>query len=163
LPCAWLLRDYLGLNVILPVLPMHGPSACGLPKGAVFPGDDVLGDVHATAQAAEYPTVVVLDLDARARVAGRAAAGRWPKCRIRAVRQAAGVAGNDVITAVVAGVLRCWLLDRGELPKRSLVAICPITVRGREGDMNDDRHGSMFGLGLCPLGTNLNDPAERWI
>ncbi|HWS91003.1 MAG TPA: hypothetical protein VN306_00435 [Mycobacterium sp.] len=48
---AWQLHDDLGLNVVIPVLPMHGPRARGLPKGAVFPGEDVLDDVHATAQA----------------------------------------------------------------------------------------------------------------
>lgn len=48
---AWKLHDELGLNVVMPVLPMHGPRARGLPKGAVFPGEDVLDDVHATAQA----------------------------------------------------------------------------------------------------------------
>jgi hypothetical protein len=48
---AWKLHEDLGLNVVLPVLPMHGSRARGLPKGAVFPGEDVLDDVHATAQA----------------------------------------------------------------------------------------------------------------
>ncbi|ORA10136.1 alpha/beta hydrolase family protein [Mycobacterium asiaticum] len=48
---AWKLHEELGLNVVLPVLPMHGPRARDLPKGAVFPGEDILDDVHATAQA----------------------------------------------------------------------------------------------------------------
>ncbi len=48
---AWHLHEDLGLNVVLPVLPMHGPRAKGLPKGAVFPGEDVMDDVHGTAQA----------------------------------------------------------------------------------------------------------------
>ena len=48
---AWKLHDELGLNVVMPVLPMHGPRARGLPKGAIFPGEDVFDDVHATAQA----------------------------------------------------------------------------------------------------------------
>jgi hypothetical protein len=47
---AWDLHERLGLNVVLPVLPMHGPRRRGLPKGAVFPGENVLDDVHATAQ-----------------------------------------------------------------------------------------------------------------
>lgn len=47
---AWHLHEDLGLNVILPVLPMHGPRARGLPKGAVFPGENVMDDVHGTAQ-----------------------------------------------------------------------------------------------------------------
>ncbi len=46
---AWYLHEQLGLNVVLPVLPMHGPRSRRLPKGAVFPGEDVLDDVHATA------------------------------------------------------------------------------------------------------------------
>ena len=48
---AWQLHDEFGLNVVMPVLPMHGPRARGLPRGAVFPGEDILDDVHATAQA----------------------------------------------------------------------------------------------------------------
>ncbi|BCI89305.1 hypothetical protein NIIDMKKI_45110 [Mycobacterium kansasii] len=47
---SWKLHDELGLNIVMPVLPMHGPRARGLPKGAVFPGEDVLDNVHATAQ-----------------------------------------------------------------------------------------------------------------
>lgn len=47
---AWKLHEELGLNVVLPLLPMHGRRARGLPKGAVFPGEDVLDNVHATAQ-----------------------------------------------------------------------------------------------------------------
>ena len=48
---AWHLHSDLGLNVVLPVLPMHGPRARNLPKGAAFPGEDVLNDVHGAAQA----------------------------------------------------------------------------------------------------------------
>jgi len=67
------------------------------------------------------------------------------------------------VTAVVAGVLRSWLIAREELPKKSLVAICPITVRarGREPGADEAEHGNMFGAELCPLGTDLVDPAER--
>jgi hypothetical protein len=48
---AWHLHNDLGLNVVLPVLPMHGPRGRRLPTGAVFPGEDVMDNVHATAQA----------------------------------------------------------------------------------------------------------------
>ena len=88
-------------------------------------------------------------------------AGSWPKNRIQAVQRAAGVTANDVVTAIVAGVVRRWLRDRGELPKQSLVAVCPITVRDRERDPSSDQHGNMFGLWLCPLGTNVDDPVAR--
>lgn len=48
---AWYLHEELGLNVVLPVMPMHGPRGRQLPKGAVFPGEDMLDDIHATGQA----------------------------------------------------------------------------------------------------------------
>ncbi|MGO9350931.1 MAG: wax ester/triacylglycerol synthase family O-acyltransferase [Mycobacterium sp.] len=91
------------------------------------------------------------------------AGASWAKSRIRAVQDAARVTGNDVVTAVVAGVLRSWLIAHEELPKKSLVAICPITVRarGREHGADEGEHGNMFGAELCPLGTDLADPSER--
>jgi hypothetical protein len=48
---AWHLHEDLGLNVVLPVLPLHGPRKKGVPKTAVLPGEDVQDDVHAAAQA----------------------------------------------------------------------------------------------------------------
>ena len=48
---AWHLHQRLGLNVVLPVLPMHGPRARGLPKGTAFPSEDVVDNVHGVAQA----------------------------------------------------------------------------------------------------------------
>lgn len=44
------LHEEYGLNVVLPVLPLHGPRSRGLPKGAVFPSEDVLDTLHAGAQ-----------------------------------------------------------------------------------------------------------------
>ena len=48
---AWHLHRDLGLNVVLPVLPMHGPRGRGLPKSVAYPSEDVLDGVHGTAQA----------------------------------------------------------------------------------------------------------------
>lgn len=45
------LHQDFGLNVAMPVHPMHGPRARGLPKGKAFPGEDVMDDVHFAAQA----------------------------------------------------------------------------------------------------------------
>lgn len=93
----------------------------------------------------------------------RAVAGiSLERSRISAVRAAAGVTTNDVVTAAISGAVRVWLTERGALPDHSLVAICPVTVRGRDDDVSGD-HGNRFGLGLCPLGTDLADPAERLI
>ena len=88
------------------------------------------------------------------------AAASLSKDRIRAVQDKVSVTGNDVVVAVIAGVLRGWLLDHGELPEQSLAAACPITVRGHELGAEGGQ-GNMFGVWLCPLGTDLEDPAER--
>lgn len=88
------------------------------------------------------------------------AATSLDRSRIRAVQQAAGVTGNDVVTAVISGVVRAWLAEQDELPQQSLVAICPVTVRSHEQAAADE-HGNQFGLGLCPLGTNIADPLQR--
>lgn len=86
----------------------------------------------------------------------------WAKSRIRAVQLAAGVSGNDVVNAVLASVLRRWLSDRQELPTQSLVAICPITVRDRTHTYTPNMlYSNRFGLWLCPLGTNVDDPVAR--
>lgn len=94
---------------------------------------------------------------------GRAVcAGSWAKSRIRAVQQAAGVTGNDVVNAVLGAVLRRWLSDRRELPKQSLAAICPITVRDRtESAAVNENYGNRFGFWICPLGTDVDDPVAR--
>ncbi len=47
---AWHLYRDLGLNVVLPVLPQHGPRGRGLPAGGAFPSGDLLNDVHMVAQ-----------------------------------------------------------------------------------------------------------------
>lgn len=93
----------------------------------------------------------------------RAAAGTsLDRERIRAVQDAAGVTGNDVVTALIAAALRAWLLERDQLPERSMVAMCPVSVRDRDGQAEgEDYGGNKFGLGLCPLGTDIADPAER--
>lgn len=88
------------------------------------------------------------------------AAGSWPRDRIRAIQDKAGVTGNDVVVAVVSGVLRTWLLDHDELPGTTLVGICPITARAKDADSDSER-GNVFGAWLCPLGTHLADPAAR--
>lgn len=95
-----------------------------------------------------------------------AAGGSWPLARFRAVTEAAraGIAEtvtmNDVLTTVVAGALRNWLLAHGELPGSSLIGFCPISVRRDDGSAGGDT-GNMFGLEQCPLGTDLSDPVQR--
>jgi len=49
-PIAWL-HEELGLNLVMPVLPLHGPRKIGWQSGDGFFGGDVLDTLHAEAQA----------------------------------------------------------------------------------------------------------------
>lgn len=91
----------------------------------------------------------------------RAATGTaLDRTRIRAIRDTAKVTGNDVVTAVIAGALRAWMAERDELPDRTMVAMCPVSVRSHD-DEGSAAGGNHFGLGLCPLGTDLDDASDR--
>lgn len=76
---------------------------------------------------------------------------------IKKVKDRYGVKVNDVVMALVSGVLRKFLLDRGELPDSSLVAMVPVSVHDRS-----DRPGRNQVSGLfSSLHTEIADPAER--
>ena len=52
---------------------------------------------------------------------------------VKKVKNHFGVRVNDVAMALVSGVVRQFLLDRGELPRSSLVALVPVSVHGPSG------------------------------
>ena len=64
---------------------------------------------------------------------------------------------NDVVMALVSGVLRQFLLDRGELPDSSLVAMVPVSVHGKSDRPGRNQVSGMF----ASLETDIADPAER--
>jgi WS/DGAT/MGAT family acyltransferase len=65
---------------------------------------------------------------------------------------------NDVILSVVGGALRSYLLDKGELPKETLTAMAPISVR-QEGEKA--ALGNLVSAMVVGLGTQIADPLER--
>jgi len=65
---------------------------------------------------------------------------------------------NDVILTVVGGALRSYLLDKGELPKETLTAMAPISVR-QEGEKA--ALGNLVSAMVVGLGTQIADPLER--
>jgi len=65
---------------------------------------------------------------------------------------------NDVILAIVGGGLRTYLEAKDELPKESLTAMAPISVRG-EGEKA--ALGNLVSAMVIPLGTHIADPMER--
>lgn len=79
--------------------------------------------------------------------------------RIKAIRKAVpGTTINDVVLAVCAGGLRHYLLDKGQLPEKQLVAMAPISVR-KETEGEDS--GNQVSAMLVGLETNISDPLKR--
>ncbi|BBY09160.1 WS/DGAT/MGAT family O-acyltransferase [Mycobacterium noviomagense] len=76
---------------------------------------------------------------------------------IKTVKNHFNVKVNDVVMALVSGVLREFLLDRGELPDSSLVAMVPISVHGKSDRPGRNQVSGMFSR----LETQIADPAER--
>lgn len=78
---------------------------------------------------------------------------------IRAIKDAVpGATVNDVILAIVGGGLRGYLEAKGELPKDTLTAMAPISVRG---DGEKAALGNLVSAMVVGLGTQIADPLER--
>jgi WS/DGAT/MGAT family acyltransferase len=76
---------------------------------------------------------------------------------IKKVKNHFGVKVNDVVMALVSGVLRKFLADRGELPENSLVAMVPVSVHDKSDRPGRNQVSGMF----ARLETHIDDPAER--
>jgi diacylglycerol O-acyltransferase / wax synthase len=65
---------------------------------------------------------------------------------------------NDLLLTVIGGALRRYLEHHSELPEESLLAFCPINVRGA----GDPKEGGNFVSGMrVVLGTDIANPIER--
>ncbi|WP_249171980.1 wax ester/triacylglycerol synthase family O-acyltransferase [Erythrobacter sp. JK5] len=65
---------------------------------------------------------------------------------------------NDVAIAVIGGALNKYLTAKGDLPKSTMTAMAPISVRAKDekGDM-----GNQVAAMIAPLGTHIADPKDR--
>jgi diacylglycerol O-acyltransferase len=73
------------------------------------------------------------------------------------VRKAASATLNDVFLAVCGGALRRYLLRRGELPERGLVAGVPVATGPSEVHYSGNHLDNL----ALPVGTDIADPVER--
>lgn len=76
---------------------------------------------------------------------------------IKKVKDHFGVKVNDVVMALVAGVLRKFLIDRGQLPASPLIGMVPVSVHDRSDRPGRNQVSGMFSR----LETHIADPAER--
>ncbi|WP_296681254.1 wax ester/triacylglycerol synthase family O-acyltransferase [Novosphingobium sp.] len=78
---------------------------------------------------------------------------------IKAIRSAVpGAKVNDAFLAIIGGALRKYLTLHDDLPDKTLTAMAPISVRGKDekGDM-----GNQVAAMIAPLGSHIEDPLER--
>lgn len=76
---------------------------------------------------------------------------------VKAVKNRFGVTVNDVVMALVSGVLRQYLVERNALPDSSLVASVPVSVHGKTSRSGRNQVSAMF----SSLHTEIADPAQR--
>ena len=78
---------------------------------------------------------------------------------IRAIKAAVPDATvNDVILSIVGGGLRTYLQGKSELPRETLTAMAPISVRGAD---EKAAMGNLVSAMVVGLGTQIEDPLER--
>lgn len=69
-----------------------------------------------------------------------------------------GATLNDVILTICAGALRRYLLEKGELPEKSLVAMVPVSTRTEE---EKNSMGNQVSAMYIQLGTEIENPIRR--
>lgn len=83
----------------------------------------------------------------------------FPLKAIRAIKDAVpGATVNDVVLSIVGGGLRRYLKDKDELPKDTMTAMAPISVRG---DGEKAALGNLVSAMVVGLGTQIEHPLER--
>lgn len=75
--------------------------------------------------------------------------------RLTGLARRAGVTMNDVALCICAEALRRYLLERGELPAKTLTAGLPVSIRADEGV------GNAISFIIAKLHTEIADPLER--
>ncbi len=92
--------------------------------------------------------------------AHRVVEGRsFPLADVKAIRALAPEAKvNDVALAIIGGALNKYLTAKDDLPKGTMTAMAPISVRS-EDEKSD--MGNQVAAMIAPLGTHIADPAER--
>jgi diacylglycerol O-acyltransferase / wax synthase len=87
----------------------------------------------------------------------RFATQQYPLELMKSLAKAAECSLNDVVLYLCGTALRRYLSEHARLPRRSLTAGIPVSLR----DPDDNRTGTAIGMIVADLGTNIGDPRAR--
>ena len=90
--------------------------------------------------------------------ARRFVAQSWSLERVKAIGQALDGTVNDVVLAMCSGALRRYLQEHATVPKWSLKALVPVSIR----DESDADSSNAIGSITADLATNISDPEKRF-
>jgi WS/DGAT/MGAT family acyltransferase len=80
-----------------------------------------------------------------------------PLERVRAVAAIHGATVNEVVLAVIGGALRAYLARHGGVPRKSLIAAVPVSLR----ESGNTEATTLATMTLASLATDVPDPAAR--
>lgn len=80
-----------------------------------------------------------------------------PLAEVRRLAAAHGATLNDVVLALVSGALRSYMKPRGGIPRKSMVAAMPVSLR----EAGNTEATTLATMTLAALATNLADPLDR--
>jgi diacylglycerol O-acyltransferase len=144
------------LNSVFEVLKQQYDSSLNL---AGVAGDFVKTWIgHGSGLATPFYQVPQSTISARISGSRRFVAQSWSLERVKAVGTALDGTLNDVILAMCSGALRRYLKAHSKLPKQSLKALVPVSIRGE----NDASSSNAIGNITADLATNLINPEKRF-
>jgi diacylglycerol O-acyltransferase / wax synthase len=82
-----------------------------------------------------------------------------PVGKVREIGHGTGSTVNDVVMAVVAGMLRRYMVDQGQ-PPEDVRAVVPVNLRSLREPIPREL-GNRFGVVFLPLPLGLEDPVDR--
>jgi diacylglycerol O-acyltransferase len=93
---------------------------------------------------------------ARISATRRFAAQQYATPRLRGVAEALDATLNDVVLAMCGGALRRYLIERGDLPEKPLLAGVPVSIR-----RDNSALGNEVAFTITHLATHVDDAVER--
>ncbi len=86
-----------------------------------------------------------------------------PLAECKAMGKVVGGSFNDIVLWICATALRSYLTQHHSLPKKSLVAAMPVSLReaGEDGSKDATNLGNQVSMTLVELGTHLAHPLKR--